>query len=163
MGARKTKAHRIKRADRLHALARYLRLPTIAAPPGAPRPLPVVMRGRSWRRGLPRCVCIVDWCIAASRNGSDAVCLALPPKLNGTTNDPASIAHAIPAALRLTSLPAQLLWRRCRRCRHRCGPIAGGDGPRERPARHGANRYAGVHGNGERQHRPGIPAQPRAR
>ncbi|WP_372162730.1 hypothetical protein ACCP91_04085 [Xanthomonas axonopodis pv. cyamopsidis] len=26
-----------------------------------------------------------------------------------------------------------------------------------------ANLYAGVHGNGERQHRPGIPAQPRAR
>ncbi|SON80799.1 hypothetical protein XFF6166_490073 [Xanthomonas citri pv. fuscans] len=92
------------------------------------------------------------------------VCLDLSPKLNGTTDDPASIAHAFPAALRLTSLPAQLLWRRgCRRCRHRCDPIAGGDGHRECPPRHGANRYAGVHGNGERQYRSSIPAQPRTR
>lgn len=31
------------------------------------------------------------------------------------------------------------------------------------PPRHGANRDAGVHGNGERQYRSSIPAQPRAR
>lgn len=31
------------------------------------------------------------------------------------------------------------------------------------PPRHGANRYAGVHGNGERQYRSSIPAQPRTR
>ncbi|CEE17951.1 hypothetical protein XAC3810_150055 [Xanthomonas citri pv. citri] len=92
------------------------------------------------------------------------VCLGLPPQAQRNTDDPASIAHASPAALRLTFLPAQLLWRReCRRCRHRCDPIAVGDGHRECPPRHGANRDAGVHGNGERQYRSSIPAQPRAR
>ncbi|SON81748.1 hypothetical protein XAP412_370068 [Xanthomonas phaseoli pv. phaseoli] len=32
-----------------------------------------------WRRGLPRCVCIVDWRTAASRTGSHACAWPCPP------------------------------------------------------------------------------------